>query len=127
MAAVIAMPVVAFILLMSMALYEDRMLPRGVAADPPEREPGESPEQSAARPVPSLITDPRLARGSNCRVRHADARPVRRPHGPAGKRTGRAAPAASEEPAEPAPAADMPDTVPYPLPGQVTGAPGDAA
>ncbi len=122
MAALIAMPVVAFILLMIMAVYEDHMLPRGtVAADPPEREPGESPPESAPHPAFSLITDPRLVRRRNCR--HANARPVRRSHGPAAHRTERSAPAASQV----TPPAEVADTVPYPLPGPVTDAPGDVA
>lgn len=126
MAALIAMPVVGFALLMVMALYEDRMLPRNATAGAPEREPGEPPEPSAPRPAFGLITDPRLARGrSNCRVRHADARPVRRSHAPAAHEADRGAPAVAREPA--APPVEIPGTVPYPVPGPLPGGPGDVA
>lgn len=129
MAAMIAMPVVAFVLLMTMAVYEDRMLPRGeVAVDPPEREPGEpTPATNAPRPAFALVTDPRLSRRANCRVRHADARPVRRSHAPAAQRAGQGGPAAAGPRAEPAGPAEIPDTVPYALPDPIRDAPAEPA
>lgn len=130
MAAMIAMPVVAFVLLMTMALYEDRMLPRGeAAADPSDREPGEAaPAASAPRPAFGLVTDPRLSRRPNCRVRHADARPVRRSHAPAAQRAGQGSAAAGPGPrTEPAGPAEIPDTVPYAVPDPIPDAPAEPA
>lgn len=109
MTVMIAMPVVAFVLLMIMAVYEDHMLPRGsLPQDTPEGPPSDRREPDP-RTRFTVLRDPRLTVRRHCTVRHTEPPPV------------------LHEPATLSPAvADQPDTVPHAPPDQVTNASGEA-
>lgn len=87
MAAMIAIPVVAFVLLMTMALYEDRILPGSRPLDaPPAPEPAEPEDESAPRPAPHEPERHRHPRGRHCVRQSAAPRAVRSHEPPAAGR-----------------------------------------